>query len=70
MLKWLIVAFAAAGALLLWRITAYSSRSLPRPGGKAPDFNLPDQHGKLRSRTEFLGRWLVLYFYPRDDTPG
>lgn len=32
----------------------------------APDFNLPDQHGKQRSLKEFLGRWVVLYFYPHD----
>jgi peroxiredoxin Q/BCP len=37
---------------------------------KAPDFSLPDQHGATRTLQEFAGRWLVLYFYPKDDTPG
>jgi peroxiredoxin Q/BCP len=36
----------------------------------APDFSLPDQHGQVRSLTDYAGRWLVLYFYPKDDTPG
>jgi peroxiredoxin Q/BCP len=36
----------------------------------APDFSLPDDTGKLRSLSEFLGRPVVLFFYPKDDTPG
>lgn len=37
---------------------------------KAPDFNLPDQDGTTHTLKEFSGRWLVVYFYPKDDTPG
>ncbi len=37
---------------------------------KAQDFALPDQKGDIRRLSEFLGKWVVLYFYPRDDTPG
>lgn len=37
---------------------------------KAPDFSLPDQDGTLRTLQEFKGRWIVLYFYPKDNTPG
>lgn len=37
---------------------------------KAPDFSLPDQDGVLRSLADYAGTWLVLYFYPKDDTPG
>lgn len=36
----------------------------------APDFSAPDETGKLRSLSEFRGRALVLYFYPKDGTPG
>lgn len=36
----------------------------------APEFTLPDQGGHLRSLADFLGQWVVLYFYPKDDTPG
>ena len=40
------------------------------PGDKAPDFSLPDQDGKPVSLKDFEGKWLVLYFYPKDMTPG
>jgi thioredoxin-dependent peroxiredoxin len=36
----------------------------------APSFNLPDQDGNMRSLEEFRGKPVVLYFYPKDDTPG
>ncbi|MBT3013919.1 MAG: peroxiredoxin [Candidatus Thiodiazotropha sp. (ex Lucina pensylvanica)] len=36
----------------------------------APCFSLPDQNGKLHGLDDYRGRWLVLYFYPKDDTPG
>ncbi|HKX23698.1 MAG TPA: peroxiredoxin [Candidatus Saccharimonadales bacterium] len=37
---------------------------------KAPDFTLPDQNGTDHSLGDYAGKWLVLYFYPADDTPG
>lgn len=40
------------------------------PGDKAPNFSLPDSEMHLRTLAEFAGRKLVLYFYPKDDTPG
>jgi len=36
----------------------------------APDFNLPDQKGKIHSLSDYKGGWLVVYFYPKDNTPG
>jgi peroxiredoxin Q/BCP len=36
----------------------------------APDFTLPDQNGQNHSLGDYSGKWLVLYFYPQDDTPG
>ena len=36
----------------------------------APDFTLPDEKGETHSLKDFAGSWLVLYFYPKDDTPG
>lgn len=39
-------------------------------GAPAPDFALKDGEGRLRQLADWRGRWLVLYFYPRDDTPG
>lgn len=39
-------------------------------GTKAPDFTLPDQDGKEVSLSDFLGKKVILYFYPKDNTPG
>jgi peroxiredoxin Q/BCP len=39
-------------------------------GQKAPDFTLPDENGETRSLSEFSGNHVLLYFYPKDDTPG
>lgn len=36
----------------------------------APDFSLPDQTGTMRSLKDYTGQWIVLYFYPKDSTPG
>jgi len=43
---------------------------LIEPGQKAPAFNLNDQAGKSHRLSEYAGRPVVLYFYPKDDTPG
>jgi len=40
------------------------------PNSPAPDFTLPTQDGSPVSLRDFRGRWLVLYFYPKDSTPG
>ncbi len=39
-------------------------------GEKAPDFTLPDQDEKLISLSSFQGKRVIIYFYPKDDTPG
>jgi len=39
-------------------------------GAKAPAFTLPDKDGNLVSLSDFIGKKVVLYFYPRDNTPG
>ena len=36
----------------------------------APDFTLVDQHNKQHTLSDYQGQWVVLYFYPKDDTPG
>lgn len=36
----------------------------------APEFTLPDQNGTNRSLSDYHGKWVVVYFYPKDDTPG
>ena len=42
----------------------------PEAGMTAPAFRLQDQAGVWHSSSDYRGRWLVLYFYPKDDTPG
>ena len=39
-------------------------------GMKAPEFTLPDKNGNMVSLSDFLGKKVVLYFYPKDNTPG
>lgn len=39
-------------------------------GTKAPDFTLPDKNGNMISLSDFRGKKVVLYFYPKDNTPG
>lgn len=44
--------------------------ALPKVGQRAPAFTLPDGHGKKTGLAQFKGQWVVLYFYPKDDTSG
>ncbi len=39
-------------------------------GQKAPEFNLPDENGEIHLLKDYHGQHLLLYFYPKDDTPG
>ncbi|HEY9641679.1 MAG TPA: thioredoxin-dependent thiol peroxidase [Coleofasciculaceae cyanobacterium] len=41
-----------------------------KPGDLAPDFSLPDGEGNLVKLSDFRGKRVILYFYPRDNTPG
>ena len=68
-MKWLILfGLFAAVALLVSQMAR--AGELPKVGEAAPDFNLPDQDGKTHQLQDYAGQWLVLYFYPKDDTPG
>lgn len=44
--------------------------SMPDVGDPAPEVALPDEHGTIHRLSDQRGRWTVLYFYPKDDTPG
>ena len=39
-------------------------------GSRFPEFSLPNQDVKITKLSDFAGHWLVVYFYPKDDTPG
>lgn len=57
-------------ALLLGVSAATVNAASLEPGSRAPDFDLLDQNGQRHNLESFTGSWLVLYFYPKDDTPG
>lgn len=60
-------ALSAMALLVMW----FGAQAADlQPGDSAPGFELLDQNGKLHSLSDYAGRWLVLYFYPKDDTPG
>ena len=69
MMKWLIL-FGLFAALALLVSQMARAGELPKVGAAAPDFDLPDQNGERHTLKEYAGKWLVLYFYPKDDTPG
>jgi len=62
---------AAFFALLapLWMACAVAA-GVPAAGSPAPEFSLPDLAGRTLRLADFRGKWVVLYFYPKDDTPG
>jgi peroxiredoxin Q/BCP len=49
---------------------AGSGPALLAVGAPAPEFELPDQTGQLHSLEDYRDQWVVLYFYPKDETPG
>jgi thioredoxin-dependent peroxiredoxin len=52
------------------KLPPMTESTMPVPGDQAPDFELPDQDGNEVSLGDFAGRTVVLYFYPKADTPG
>jgi peroxiredoxin Q/BCP len=68
-MKWLIL-FGLLGTLAVMAARTAHAGELPKVGQAAPDFSLPDQNGVAHSLKDYAGKWLVLYFYPKDDTPG
>lgn len=55
---------------LLWLVGPVLAAEVPEIGSLAPNFTLPDQSGVTHTLAQYRGKWLVLYFYPKDDTPG
>lgn len=55
--------------IYLFRINIMAAPIL-KSGDDAPNFTLPDNQGRQVSLSDFKSKWVVLYFYPKDDTPG
>jgi len=67
----LIVVILIAGAIAVFAFTNRSSAAVvPHAGEMAPDFKLPSQDGSPVALKDFRGKWVVLYFYPKDNTHG
>ena len=64
-----LLAFAAIIAALSFTSIGIADDQ-PIAGSPAPEFELPDQTGQLHSLEDYRNQWVVLYFYPKDDTPG
>jgi peroxiredoxin Q/BCP len=65
-----ILVVLLAGAALHIRGIAEDTTAVPQAGQTAPDFTLPSQDGSKISLDSFRGKWVVLYFYPKDMTKG
>jgi peroxiredoxin Q/BCP len=57
-------------SVLLLAVSLFAADAVPRAGQSAPDFTLPSQDGSKISLHDFKGKWVVLYFYPKDGTTG
>jgi peroxiredoxin Q/BCP len=66
----LIVIVLGIISILLPRLISESRAAVPSPGSLAPDFTLPSQLGDSVALKDYRGHWIVLYFYPKDQTPG
>ena len=64
-----LIALAAIAVALSFSSTGFANE-YPSVGSAAPEFELPDQDGQLHSLEDFRDQWVVLYFYPKDETPG
>ncbi len=64
----LLILVVIAAILLVPRLLSRSTT--PAVGTSAPDFTLPSQDDSLVSLKDYRGKWVVLYFYPKDQTPG
>jgi peroxiredoxin Q/BCP len=65
-----LVAVLSSLFVLLFVLMGAAKAEVPAVGAAAPGFSLSDQNGSLRRLAEWRGKWVVLYFYPKDDTPG
>ena len=63
-------ALSLLGTLMLLAGLPSQAAETPAVGSTAPGFRLQDQSGEWHDLADYRGRWLAVYFYPKDDTPG
>jgi len=66
----IVLLVAVIVVLVLVASRLFSRSAAPAEGSSAPDFTLPSQDGSNVSLKDYRGKWVVLYFYPKDQTPG
>ena len=68
---WTVLLVAVTALVVLFVVSRrLSAKSMPVAGSAAPDFSLSSQDGNQVSLKDFRGKWVVLYFYPKDFTTG
>jgi len=68
-MKWILVLLVLLVVLTVVKMTVFAA-SAPAVGSMAPEFSLTSQEGKPVSLNDYRGKWVVLYFYPKDFTSG
>ena len=68
MMRIVLLVFVVIAAVMVFLLTSRSAT--PPTGSAAPDFTLPSQDGSVVSLKDYRGKWVVLYFYPKDQTAG
>lgn len=66
----IILLLIAVVVLVVFVPRLLSRSSTPLVGAEAPQFTLPSQDGTPLNLKDYRGKWVVLYFYPKDQTPG
>jgi len=67
---YLVLAAVVLAAVAVVAARAADDTPMPAEGQKAPEFTLPSQDGSPISLDQYRGKWVVVYFYPKDMTPG
>jgi peroxiredoxin Q/BCP len=69
-LEHMVRVFSLTAVCVGFAFSLATAGDLPQVGQQAPDVTLPSQDGSNVSLKDFRGKWVVLYFYPKDNTPG
>jgi thioredoxin-dependent peroxiredoxin len=68
-----LIRYFLASVTFVWlasNVASAAENTGPAVGAPAPDFKLQDQNGKTHELKDYRGKWVALYFYPKDQTPG